>query len=85
VHVDDRLSNGLLNLDDWRQATRRLDCRAKSTRSDDAGLGRTIQLCTWTGRPLGSDRFVAKLETLIGRRLSELPRGRPRRAKRMTK
>ncbi|MCE5278451.1 MAG: hypothetical protein ABFD92_03555 [Planctomycetaceae bacterium] len=38
------------------------------------------QMRTWThrGRPLGSDRFIAKLERLVGRRLRPLPVGRPR-------
>ena len=36
-----------------------------------------LRLCTSRGRPLGSDNFVAKLETVLGRRLRPLPRGRP--------
>jgi putative transposase len=32
-----------------------------------------------TGRPLGSDRFLAKLETLLGRRVRPLPVGRPKK------
>ncbi|MEN6503758.1 MAG: transposase [Planctomycetaceae bacterium] len=41
------------------------------------------QMRTWThrGRPLGSDKFIAKLEHLVGRRLRPLPVGRPRRRK----
>ncbi len=31
------------------------------------------------GRPLGGDRFIAKLETALGRRLRPLPVGRPRK------
>jgi len=85
VHVGDRPNDGLLDVADWRQATRRLDWRAELTRPEDAALGRALQLCTWTGRPLGSDRFVAKLETLIGRRLRALPRGRPKKARAATK
>jgi hypothetical protein len=34
-----------------------------------------------TGRPLGSDGFVSKLERLLGRRLRALPEGRPRKKK----
>jgi putative transposase len=36
---------------------------------------------THTGRPLGSDAFLSKLETLLGRRVRPLPVGRPRQAK----
>jgi hypothetical protein len=30
-----------------------------------------------TGRPLGSDKFISRLETLLGRRLRALSVGRP--------
>ena len=36
---------------------------------------------THTGRPLGSDSFLSKLETALGRRLRPLPAGRPKRKK----
>ena len=32
-----------------------------------------------TGRPLGTDKFISKLETVIGRRLRPLPLGRPKK------
>jgi len=32
-----------------------------------------------TGRPLGTDKFISKLETVIGRRLRALPVGRPKK------
>ncbi len=32
-----------------------------------------------TGRPLGTDKFISKLETVIGRRLRPLPVGRPKK------
>ena len=36
-----------------------------------------LRLRTTTGRPLGGDRFIAKLETALNRRLRPLPVGRP--------
>jgi putative transposase len=39
----------------------------------------TLRLSTHRGRPLGSDRFLAKIESLLGRRLRPLPVGRPRK------
>jgi putative transposase len=36
---------------------------------------------THTGRPLGSDSFISKLERKIGCRLRPLPVGRPKRKK----
>ena len=45
---------------------------------DEAQISRLRQ-CVLRGRPLGSDAFVAKLESLLGRRLRPLPHGRPRK------
>ena len=36
---------------------------------------------THTGRPLGSDSFISKLEKKIGCRLRPLPAGRPKKQK----
>ena len=50
------------------------------TLADDEQQIARLRLCTSRGRPLGSDKFVAKLEILLGRRLRPLPRGRPRKS-----
>ena len=47
----------------------------------DAQRDERIRLRTQTGRPLGSDSFVGKLEAALGRRLRPLPVGRPRKTK----
>lgn len=47
-------------------------------REDEAMLGR-IRLNTHRGRPLATDRVLAKLEHLLGRRLRSLPVGRPKK------
>ena len=39
-----------------------------------------LRLNTHTGRPLGSDGFLSKLEKLLGRRVRALPVGRPRKS-----
>jgi hypothetical protein len=46
----------------------------------DSDLGR-LRLNTYTGRPLGSDSFMSKLERLLGRRVRPLPVGRPSKDK----
>ena len=38
-----------------------------------------LRLRTHTGRPLGSDGFLSKIETALGRRVRPLPRGRPKK------
>ena len=49
-----------------------------SERGEEAVLRRT-RACMRTGRPAGSTEFVRSLETIAGRRLGALPRGRPRK------
>ena len=46
----------------------------------DAACVKSLRLATARGRPAGSDSFLSKLETAIGRRLRPLPVGRPRRS-----
>jgi putative transposase len=38
-----------------------------------------IRLRTHTGRPLGTDNFISKVEKLLGRRVRPLPIGRPKK------
>lgn len=40
---------------------------------------RVIRSHTHTGRPLGTDSFLSKLERILGRRVRALPVGRPRK------
>lgn len=54
--------------DSWEQVL--------SERADDTCDA--LRLHTRTGRPLGSDSFVSKIEIALGRRVRALPRGRPR-------
>ncbi len=70
---------GMLEMAAWRQAARRLNWRNELTRPEDEDVVRAIRACTWAGRPLGTDSFVAKIESRLGRRLRALPPGRPRK------
>jgi hypothetical protein len=47
----------------------------KEVARDEAAL-ESIRRSTHTGRPLGSDRFLSKLERALGRRVRALPVGR---------
>jgi putative transposase len=47
---------------------------------EDTVLLEDIRQGTRTGRPCGDDRFMTRLEHLLGRRLTALPRGRPRKS-----
>ena len=52
--------------------------------ADDAGWGleesevRTLRQFTHRGRPLGTDSFLSRMESLLGRRVRPLPVGRPK-------
>ena len=88
-HAD---ATGLLDLDGWARMLPRSGPEARRAGGldgwrealcaplDDRTLSR-LRIWTHRGRPLGSDRFVAKLERLVGRRLRPLPVGRPRKTK----
>jgi putative transposase len=67
---------GLLNMDPWRARFDGEKWRGfleEGMRSED-GLDR-IRLATRTGRPLGSDLFIERLEALAGRTLRPKKRG----------
>ena len=44
---------------------------------DDDETLKQLRVCTRTGRPVGAESFVKRLERLVGRRLRALPVGRP--------
>jgi putative transposase len=71
--------SGLLDLAAWRREMAPGKWRGILRRHEDEELVRSLRLATSRGRPLGSDRFIAKLERLLGRRLRALPCGRPRK------
>lgn len=47
---------------------------------DDEPWLQNLRLATRTGRPMGSDSFILKIESQLGRILKALPKGRPRAA-----
>ena len=79
LHTDERAESELLNLARWyKQITAAAWRKELAEGLTDAEVTQ-IRLRTHTGRPLGSDRFLAKLETVLGRRVRPLPVGRPRK------
>lgn len=51
------------------------------TEKDDKTLIDNIRNNSKTGRPCGDETFMQKIESVLGRRLNALPKGRPRRSK----
>jgi putative transposase len=77
VHVDSKSRSELLNLPRWYDMISDQRWRKELNAGiDESELGR-LRLNTHTGRPLGSDSFLSKLEKLLGRRVRSLPVGRP--------
>jgi putative transposase len=77
AHCGEHDLSGLLEMASWEREVGTAKWRRMLARPDDDRLVNSLRLSTSRGRPLGSDRFIAKLETLLGRRLRPLPRGRP--------
>ena len=72
-------STGLLDVDQWYNMVSESECGETLVEAEDEDMLSTLRAKTHTGRPLGSDRFLIKLERALGRRLRPLPRGRPRK------
>lgn len=79
VHCGGREEIALLDRTTWKRLSRGLDWSEElSEPLNDAQVQR-VRRSTHTGRPLGSDSFLSKLESKLGRRLRPLAVGRPRR------
>lgn len=82
VHSGEAKDGGLLDLALWRE-TFGGEARWKEVLEQgvDPEFAEAFRLNTHTGRPLGSDSFLSKLEKKLGRRVRALPVGRPRKAR----
>jgi len=81
AHTEERARSELLDLSEWYEQMPGEAWRKELSRMlNDAELAQ-MRRRTHTGRPLGSDSFLSKLETLLGRRLRALPPGRPKKGK----
>jgi putative transposase len=78
--------SGLLDLQAWRAMHGGEDWDQQLRQRLDERELRQVRRAWSTGRPLASDRWLAKLEAKLGRRLRPLPVGRPKKqnAKRTT-
>ncbi len=81
AHVSGADPTGLLDMSEWRTRKDRADWAEQLMDPEDDHTVSRIRSAVRTGRPLGSDRFISKLEILVGRRLRAASVGRPRSAK----
>lgn len=71
-------ASGLLDLQEWFAETGAKEWkRALKSVATSAAAFERLRLHTRTGRPLGGDAFLSKVETLLGRRLPTRHPGRP--------
>jgi len=77
AHVDGKARSDLLDLPRWYD----MISAGRWRKELDGGMAESevgrLRLNTHTGRPLGSDSFLSKLERLLRRRVRPLPIGRP--------
>ena len=71
-------NSALIGLAQWRQVMSPDHWREELTRIEDQVALETLRTQTYRGRPLGTDRFLSKVEKFLGRRVRPLPVGRPR-------
>jgi putative transposase len=79
LHVDGKAESELLDLARWYKQVAADEWRRELAQGLTEDEVARIRLRTHTGRPLGSDRFLSKLETVLGRRVRSLPVGRPKK------
>jgi len=73
---------GLLKLSAWFDAMPIKEWKAtlKEIANSDTAIEH-LRVYTRTGRPLGDDTFLSRLEATIGQRVRSIPRGRPKGSK----
>ena len=79
LHTDEEAESELLNLPRWYKQVSAQEWRKELAEGLTEAEVARIRLRTHTGRAWGSDSFVSKLETLLGRRVRPLPVGRPKK------
>jgi len=79
AHVDEKAESDVLNLRKWYRRISAEQWRADLAEGLTGVEMDRLRLRTHTGRPLGSDRFLSKIEAALGRRVRPLPRGRPKK------
>lgn len=70
--------SGLLDMVKWGELLGNSDWAASLTAGIDTDALDRLRLHISRGRPLGSDRFISKMETKLGMRLRPQPVGRPK-------
>jgi putative transposase len=78
-HIGRDQDNPLLNERWWQKASSGLNWQEILREAQGENEIENIRCQTRRGRPLGTDRFISKVENLLGRRVRALPVGRPKK------
>ena len=78
AHIDENCRSELLNLPDWYEMISAGEWRNSLQQELKESETQKLRSNTHTGRPLGSDSFLSKVERILGRRIRPLPVGRPK-------
>ncbi len=81
VHCGAPDQSGLIDTRAWARRFAPEQWKALLREPADETQRDTLRSRTLNGRPLGSDRFIARLEAKLGVRLRANPGGRPRKKK----
>jgi len=79
AHIGKKDKSGLPGLAQWAKVSPPAQWKAELRRADAEEELRELRVHTQTGRPLGGNAFLTKLEKRLGQRLRALPVGRPRK------
>lgn len=81
VHCGETVGDGLIDVVAWRERAGDLNWREVLLIETEEEAVKAVRRNTHTGRPLGSDSFLSKVEYFLGRRVRALAVGRPRKVK----
>ena len=81
AHCGKSTADGWLDRSLWTAMVGGRDWSQALTAAQDDRAMRPLRQYTHSGRPLGSDSFLSKVECALGRRVRPLPVGRPRAKK----
>ena len=82
AHCGEGEADRVLTMESWRRHWNSSKWREELARGQSAAEVLAMRRNTHTGRPLGGDSFVSKLEHALNRRLRPFEVGRPRKAAR---
>ena len=81
AHVSGNDPTGIVDLTDWPEMVDGTYWKRLLAEPLDDVVIHNIMKNTQTGRPLGNERFIARYERKLKRRLNALPVGRPKKEK----